>query len=300
MNLKREIEKLREWKNAVILAHNYQITEIQEVADFVGDSLELARMATKTKTDIIVFCGVDFMAETASVLNPDKKVLIPTREARCPMAAQLPAEMVKKVKEENPDVPFVIYVNSLAEAKAEADICCTSANAAKVVESLKSDKVFLGPDANLAWFAAQKTGKEVIPVPSDGYCYVHKKFSKEDVLRVRKDHPDAVVIVHPECNPDVQLAADYVGSTSQMVKFARESEAEKIVVGTEVGLVELMKREIPDKTFIPLRVSVCEEMKMHTLERLRDALKYEREVVKVPEEIAERALKAVKRMLEVS
>ena len=300
MNLKREIEKLREWKNAVILAHNYQITEIQEVADFVGDSLELARMATKTKTDIIVFCGVDFMAETASVLNPDKKVLIPTREARCPMAAQLPAEMVKKVKEENPDVPFVIYVNSLAEAKAEADICCTSANAAKVVESLKSDKVFLGPDANLAWFAAQKTGKEVIPVPSDGYCYVHKKFSKEDVLRVRKDHPDAVVIVHPECNPDVQLAADYVGSTSQMVKFARESEAEKIVVGTEVGLVELMKREIPDKTFIPPRVSVCEEMKMHTLERLRDALKYEREVVKVPEEIAERALKAVKRMLEVS
>lgn len=300
MDLKREIEKLREQKNAVILAHNYQITEIQEVADFVGDSLELARMATKTKADIIVFCGVDFMAETASVLNPDKKVLIPTREARCPMAAQLPAEMVKKVKEENPDVPFVIYVNSLAEAKAEADICCTSANAAKVVESLKSDKVFLGPDANLAWFAAQKTGKEVIPVPSDGYCYVHKKFSKEDVLRVRKDHPDAVVIVHPECNPDVQLAADYVGSTSQMVKFARESEAEKIVVGTEVGLVELMKREIPDKTFIPLRVSVCEEMKMHTLERLRDALKYEREVVKVPEEIAERALKAVKRMLEVS
>jgi len=295
-----EVEKLREQKNAAILAHNYQTGEIQEVADFVGDSLELARMATKTKADIIVFCGVDFMAETASILNPDKKVLIPTREARCPMAAQLPAEMVRKVKEENPEIPFIIYVNSLAEAKAESDVCCTSANAAKVVESLKSDKVFLGPDANLAWFAAQKTGKEVIPVPSDGHCYVHKKFSKEDVLRVRKEHPDAVVIVHPECNPDVQLAADYVGSTSQMVKFARKSEAEKIVVGTEIGLVELMRREIPDKTFVPLRVSVCEEMKMQTLEKLRDALKYEREVVKVPEEIAERALKAVKRMLEVS
>jgi len=300
MDLKREVEKLREQKNAAILAHNYQTGEIQEVADFVGDSLELARMATKTKADIIVFCGVDFMAETASILNPDKKVLIPTREARCPMAAQLPAEMVRKVKEENPEIPFIIYVNSLAEAKAESDVCCTSANAAKVVESLKSDKVFLGPDANLAWFAAQKTGKEVIPVPSDGHCYVHKKFSKEDVLRVRKEHPDAVVIVHPECNPDVQLAADYVGSTSQMVKFARKSEAEKIVVGTEIGLVELMRREIPDKTFVPLRVSVCEEMKMQTLEKLRDALKYEREVVKVPEEIAERALKAVKRMLEVS
>jgi quinolinate synthase len=300
MDLKREIEKLKEQKNAVILAHNYQIAEIQEMADFVGDSLELARIATKTKADIIVFCGVDFMAETASILNPDKKVIIPTKEARCPMAAQLPAEMVRKVKEKNPGIPFVIYVNSLAKAKAEADVCCTSANAAKIVESLESDKVFLGPDANLAWHAAQKTGKEVVPVPSDGHCYVHKKFSKEDVLKVRKEHPDAVVIVHPECDPEVQLAADYVGSTSQMVKFARESEAEKIAVGTEIGLVELMKREIPDKTFIPLRVSVCEEMKMHTLEKLRDALKYEKEVVKVPDDVAERALKAVKRMLELS
>ncbi len=297
--LQKEIIKLKENKNAVILAHNYQISEIQEVADFIGDSLELAREATKTDADIIVFCGVDFMAETAAILNPDKKIIVPSIDARCPMAAQLPAELVRDVKTKNPDVPFVIYVNSYASAKAEADVCCTSANVVKVVERLDSDVVFLGPDANLAWFAECRTGKRVIPVPSNGFCYVHKAFKVEHVEEMRKKHPDAVIIVHPECDPEVQKKADYIGSTSQMLKLARESDYEKIIVGTEIGLIERMRREIPEKTFIPLYKAVCKEMKLNTLESLLIALKFESNVVKLPEEVAERARKAIKRMVDI-
>ncbi len=297
--LQREIIKLKEDKNAVILAHNYQIPEIQEVADFIGDSLELAREATKTDADIIVFCGVDFMAETAAILNPDKKVVVPSANARCPMAAQLPAKLVRDVKAKNPDVPFVIYVNSYASAKAEADICCTSANVVRVVERLDSDVVFLGPDANLAWFAETRTGKKVIPVPNGGFCYVHKMFSVRHVDEMRKKHPDAVIIVHPECDPEVQKKADYVGSTSQMLDFAMKCDYEKIIVGTEIGLIERMRREIPDKTFIPLREVICESMKLNTLEKLLEALKYETNVVKVPDEVAERAGKAIRRMVEI-
>jgi quinolinate synthase len=297
--LQEEIVGLKEKKNAILLAHNYQRREIQEIADFVGDSLELARKATKVDGDIIVFCGVDFMAETASILNPDKKVLIPSIEARCPMAAQLPTEIVRKAIKSEPDVPFVIYVNSLAEAKAEADVCCTSANVAKVVEALDSEKVFLGPDANLAWFAEQRSGKKVVAVPENGYCYVHKYFKKDDVLRLRNKYPNAAIIVHPECDPEIQLLADYVGSTSQMVKYAKETKAEKIVVGTEIGLIDRMKKENPEKTFIPLHDAICREMKMNSLEKIRDVLKYEKNVVRVPEKIAEKALKAVERMLEI-
>ncbi len=297
--LQREIIKLKEDKNAVILAHNYQIPEIQEVADFIGDSFELAREATKTNADIIVFCGVDFMAETVAILNPDKKVVVPSANARCPMAAQLPAKLVRDVKSKSPDVPFVIYVNSYASAKAEADICCTSANVVRVVERLDSDVVFLGPDANLAWFAETRTGKKVIPVPNGGFCYVHKMFSVRHVDEMRKKHPDAVIIVHPECDPEVQKKADYVGSTSQMLDFARKCDYEKIIVGTEIGLIERMRREIPDKTFIPLREVICESMKLNTLEKILEALKYETNVVKVPDEVAERAGKAIRRMVEI-
>ncbi len=297
--LQKEIIKLKEDKNAVILAHNYQIPEIQEIADFVGDSLELAKEATKTDSDIIVFCGVDFMAETAAILNPNKKVIVPSMDAKCPMAAQLPAELVRETKAKNPDIPFVIYVNSYASAKAEADVCCTSANVVKVIERLDSDTVFLGPDANLAWFAETRTGKKVIPVPNDGFCCVHKVFSVEHVEEMRKKYPDAVIIVHPECDPEVQQKADYVGSTSQMLKFAKECDYEKIIVGTEIGLIERMRREIPDKTFIPLYKVVCRSMKLNTLENLLDALEFETNVVKLPEDIAEGARKAIKRMVEI-
>ena len=295
--IKKEIERLKEEKNAVILAHNYQTLDVQDVADFKGDSLELAVAASRLKADIVVFCGVDFMAETAAVLNPDKKVLIPCTRAKCPMAAQLTPEMVREAKKSG--YPFIAYVNTLASVKAEADICCTSANAAKVARAVAKDGVcFLGPDANLAKFAC-KNGIKVIPVPEHGYCYVHKAFQVEDMERARKEHPEAEVIVHPECDLEVQESADFVGSTSQMLRYALNSECESFVVGTEIGLIERMKREIKDKQFYPLRRSVCVEMKLNTLENVYLALKEEKHEVRLDGEIAERAKKAVKRMFEV-
>lgn len=297
--LREEIVKLKRKKNAIILSHNYQTQEIQGIADFIGDSLELAKEATKTDADIIVFCGVDFMAETAAILNPDKKVIVPSTDATCPMAAQLSAKLVKDVKTKNPDIPFVIYVNSYANAKAEADVCCTSANAAKVVEKINSDVVFLGPDANLAKFAENRTGKKVIPIPSNGYCYVHKEFNVKHVKKMREKYPDAAIIVHPECDLDVQQKADFVGSTSQMLKFARKCDYDTIIVGTEIGLIERMRREIPDKTFIPLYEVICKGMKLNNLKNLFEALKFESNVVKIPEDTAEKARKAIKKMFEL-
>jgi quinolinate synthase len=298
MELKKEIIRLKDDKNAVILAHNYQNADIQEIADFIGDSLELAREAAKTKADIIVFCGVDFMAETGAILNPDKLVLIPSRDARCPMAAQLPPERVREAKKAG--YPFIIYVNSYAASKAEADICCTSANASKVVEALDGDTVMLGPDANLAWYAEKETGKRVIPVPSHGYCYVHKVFRIEDIYAIRSRHPDAKIIVHPECNSEVQEASDFVGSTSQMYRYAVESDAEVIVVGTEIGLIERMQREIEGKTFLPLRASTCIEMKLNKLDVVYKTLLNENNIVKINEDVALRAKRSIERMLEVS
>lgn len=297
-DLLHQIKKLKEDKNAVILAHNYQIMEIQEIADFTGDSLELSRMATQTDAGIIVFCGVDFMAETASILNPEKKVLIPSKKAICPMAAQLTPDMIVEAKQSK-DLPFVTYVNSSAECKAEADICCTSSNADRIVSSLNFDEAYMGPDVNLAWFAEKRSGKKVTPVPADGYCYVHRAFKEEDMKKIRKNYPHAEIVVHPECNPEVQLLADYIGSTSQMIKRAEESEAKQIVVGTEVGLIERLKRDFPGKEFIPLREIICEEMKMNTLHKILETLKNEQYEVKVPEKTAERAIKSVKRMLDV-
>lgn len=297
-DLLHQIKKLKKDKNAVILAHNYQIMEIQEIADFTGDSLELSRMATQTDAGIIVFCGVDFMAETASILNPEKKVLIPSKKAICPMAAQLTPNMIVEAKQSK-DLPFVTYVNSSAECKAEADICCTSSNADRIVSSLNFDEAYMGPDVNLAWFAEKRSGKKVTPVPADGYCYVHRAFKEEDIKKVRKNYPHAEIVVHPECNPEVQLLADYIGSTSQIIKRAEESEAKQIVVGTEVGLIERLKRDFPGKEFIPLREIICEEMKMNTLHKILETLKNEQYEVKVPEKTAERAIKSVKRMLDV-
>ncbi len=298
MDLLERVAELKEEKNAVILAHNYQLLEIQEVADHIGDSLELARTAMKCKAEIIVFAGVDFIAETAAILNPDKKVIVPCRDAECPMARQLPAEMVRMAKQKY-YAPFVMYVNSYAEAKAEADICCTSANAARVVEKLDSETVLLGPDANLAWHAAERTGKRVVAVPHDGYCYVHRAFSAEDIVNARRKWPDAEIMVHPECNPDVQKAADFVGSTSQMYERAKKTDADVVVVGTEIGLIERMRREIDGKEFYPLREVVCRDMKKNTLERLFNALLNETNVVNVEKEIAGRAEKAIRRMVEL-
>ena len=233
----REIEELKKEKNAIILAHNYQPKEIQEIADFVGDSLELCIKANNVdEADIIVFCGVNFMAETASIISPDKKVLLPDNRANCQMADMVSLDELKKAKAEHPDCEVVLYVNSRAETKSEADIVCTSANAGKIVSSLKSDNFIFAPDHNLGIYSAKQSGKNPIIVPEDGHCYVHTMFKPEDIKKAREDYPNAKIVVHPECNDDVRQLADYVESTGGMVRLAKDPEIKQLVVGTEIDL----------------------------------------------------------------
>lgn len=299
--LEEAILRLKRERDAIILAHNYQREEIQLLADYIGDSLELARYSAKVKGKLIVFCGVDFMAETAAMLNPDKKVIIPDPDARCPMAAQLPAELVRKAKKEHPDAAVVLYINTLAEARAEADVTCTSANAPQIVNALDEEKILFGPDRNLAWFVQQRSDKEIIPLPDRGYCYVHRMFSPADIMLLKERYPKAEVLVHPECDPEVQKLATHICSTSQMLVRAKASPAKQFIIGTEIGLVERLRREFPEKEFIPaLETAVCEQMKKHNLQKLYKALRDMRHVVKVPSNIATRARAATERMLEIS
>lgn len=298
--LTEKISEMKEEKNAILLAHNYQVPEIQIEADYIGDSLGLARKSSEVDAETVVFAGVDFMAETAAMLNPDKKILIPDRKARCPMAAMLPVEEVKKAKRERPDAAVVLYVNTLVEARAEADITCTSANSARVVNAIDEDVILFGPDRNLAWHVKQNTDKEVIPIPERGYCYVHRMFEPADIELLREDMPGAEVLVHPECNPEVQKLADHICSTSQMLRRSRESSAEKFIIATEEGLVHRLKRELPAKKFTPaLMDGICQQMKLHTLEKVYRALRDGGPVVEVPSEIADRARAATERMLEI-
>jgi len=300
--VQKEIIKLKKEKNAIILAHNYQTAEIQEIADFLGDSLELCIKASQIEdADLVVFCGVDFMAETAAILNPSKKILIPDPQAECPMAHMLPAEEVRKYREKYPQAAVVLYVNTLAEAKAEADILCTSANAVQVVESLEEDQVLFGPDMNLAAYAQKQTDKEIIPIPKVGYCYVHKMFNPADIAFSKENYPDAEVLVHPECDMEVQELADHVLSTGGMMRHVAESSKKSFLIGTEVDMVTRLRRENPDKLIYPLLdEAICENMKLHTLERVKESLIEEKFLVKVPKEIADQARSAVERMLEVS
>ncbi|WP_296887794.1 quinolinate synthase NadA [uncultured Methanobrevibacter sp.] len=301
-SLQDEIKQLKEEKNAIILAHNYQPKEIQEIADFLGDSLELCIKASEIEDkDLVVFCGVDFMAETAYILNPDKKIVIPDLNAECPMAHMLPEEELLKAKEEHPDAGVILYVNSIAEAKQHADTLCTSANAVKVTESLKQDKILFGPDNNLANHVQKRIDKEIIPTPKGGHCYVHKLFHIEDVELKREQYPNAIIICHPECNQDVQEACDEVLSTGGMLRFIAGSDHEEFVIGTEIDMITRLNAEIPGKKLYPLlEGAICETMKLHTLEKVRDALKNEAPEVKVPEEVASKSLKAVQHMLEAS
>jgi len=300
-DLRRKIGELKERKRAVILAHNYQLPEVQEVADFVGDSLELARASSGVEADLIVFAGVDFMAEMASMLNPDKRVVIPDPEARCPMAFQLPASLVREARAKHPGAAVVLYVNTLAEAKAESDVACTSANAPQIVNALEEETVLFGPDRNLAWFVQQRTKKRIIPLPDYGYCYVHRLFTPVDILALKERYPDAEVLVHPECDPEVQKLATHLCSTSQMIQRARASPARRFIVATEVGMTYRLKKENPDKEFIPaLPTAICQQMKKHNLEKVYLALRDERYPVRVPEEIAGRARLTIERMLELS
>ena len=300
--LQDEINKLKEEKNAIILAHNYQPKEIQEIADFLGDSLELCIKASEIEDkDLVVFCGVDFMAETAFILNPDKKIVIPTLEAECPMAHMLPEEELLKGKEEYPDAGVILYVNSIAEAKQHADTLCTSANAVRVTESLEHEKILFGPDNNLANHVAEKIDKEIIPVPKDGHCYVHRLFHIEDIELKREQYPNAEIICHPECNMEIQKASDHVMSTGGMLRYIAESDKEEFVLGTEVDMITRINMEVPGKKLYPLlEGAICETMKLHTLEKVRDALVNEAPEVTLPKEVADKSRAAVEHMLNAS
>ncbi len=299
MPLIEEINRLKKEKNAIILAHNYQRPEIQDIADYVGDSIELSRKAMDEKdAEVIVFSAVDFMAESAAILNPSKKVLLPTLGARCPMAQMLTVDEIKRERALYPGVPLVLYVNTLASAKACCDICCTSANAVEVIQSLNAETVLFGPDRNLAEYVERKTGKTIIPVPEWGFCPTHVLFQPEDVQILKMQYPHAVVMAHPECNVEVQNAADFVGSTSQMCRYARESNAKTFIVGTEEGLLHHLGKDNPEKKFVlAYEGAVCPNMKLNTLDRLHSALKEEKHVVTVPESIAKKARRALENML---
>ncbi|MEM2104336.1 MAG: quinolinate synthase NadA [Candidatus Bathyarchaeia archaeon] len=302
MALTEKILRLKKEKKAVILAHNYQRPEVQDIADYVGDSIELSRKAMEERdAKIIVFAAVDFMAESAAILNPDKKVLLPSVGARCPMAQMLTVEEIKRWKTLYPLAPVVLYVNTLASAKAYCDVCCTSANAVEVINSLNSEIVLFGPDHNLAEYVQEKTGKNVIPIPERGFCPTHLLFQPEEVQALKVQHPEAVVLVHPECNADMRRTADYIGSTSQMCRYVKESSAETFIVATEEGILHRLRKENPGKKFVlAYRDAVCPNMKLNTLERICMALKNERHVVTVPEPVAAKARKALEKMFEIT
>jgi quinolinate synthase len=293
-----DIVRLKREKKAIILAHNYQRPEIQDIADYVGDSIELSKKAMdENEAEMIVFSAVDFMAESAAILNPGKKVLLPTLGARCPMAQMLTVDEVNRARTLYPNVPLVLYVNSLASAKAHCDVCCTSANAVAVIESLSADTVLFGPDRNLAEYVSEKTGKTIIPVPEWGFCPTHLLFQPEDVQMMKMQYPDALVLAHPECNSEMRRSADFVGSTSQMCRYARESSARKFIIGTEEGLLHRLRKDNPEKQFfLAYEGAVCPNMKLNTLDRLYAALKEEKYQVMVPASIARKARKALERM----
>lgn len=301
--LQTEILKLKEKDNVFLMAHYYQRPEIQAIADALGDSLGLSRIAQrKAKADTIIFAGVDFMAETAAILNPNKTVYIPDVRATCPMAQMCPASIVRAIKEKY-EYPVVLYVNTLAEAKAEADIMCTSANAVQVCRSLKTDNIIFGPDWNLGWHVKWKTGLNVTPVPENGYCYVHKYFSPVEFAALKEQYPDAKITVHPESNPEVQQLADHVGSTSGILNYVQETEARDFIIGTEVGLEYALQQQTNgQKRFHFARTDgICKTMKLHTLEKIRTILlEYpEKNVIRVPEGIANRARTGIQKMLEI-
>jgi quinolinate synthase len=298
MDLADKILKLKKEKKAVILAHNYQRPEIQNIADYVGDSIELSRKAMLEKdAEIIVFSDVDFMAESAAMLNPEKKVLLPSLGARCPMAQMLTVDEIKRWKALYPNAPVVLYVNTLATAKAYCDICCTSANAVEVINSLDAETILFGPDRNLAEYVAEKTGKTLIPIPEWGFCPTHLLFQPEDVTALKLQYPQSAVMVHPECSSEMRKVADFVGSTSKMCRYAKECSANTIIVGTEEGLLHRLRKENPEKRFVmAYEGAVCPNMKLTTLDRLYVALKEEKYVVKVPENVARKARTALERM----
>ena len=297
--IREKIFRLKEKRNAIILAHNYQLGEVQDIADFVGDSLELSQYAARTNASVIVFCGVHFMAETASILCPDKVVLLPDINAGCPMANMITAERLREKKREYPQAVVVCYINSSAEVKAESDVCCTSANAIKIVESLDAKEILFIPDQYLGSYISNKTGKKMMLWP--GFCPTHVRIHPDRIRELRREYPHAKVIVHPECTPEVIALADEVLSTGGMCRYARREEVREIVVGTEIGIIHRLKKENPGKKFIPVsEQAICPNMKLITLEKILWALEEMKPEVKVPQQIRLKAKAAVDKMLQVS
>lgn len=305
-DLKKEINKLRKEKNAVILGHYYQADEIQEIADFVGDSLALAQWAAKTDADIIVMCGVHFMGETAKILCPDKKVLIPDLNAGCSLADSCPADKFAEFVKEHPDHTVISYVNTSAAVKAVTDVVVTSTNAKQIVESFPADeKIIFGPDKNLGNYINSITGRNMLLW--NGACHVHEKFSVEKILELKKQYPDAAILVHPECKGAVAKLADKVASTAGLLKYAIASDKKDFIVATESGILYEMRNKCPEKNFIPAppedstcACNECGYMRLNTLQKLYNTLKYEWPEVKVEPEVAEKAIKPIKKMLEIS
>jgi quinolinate synthase len=305
LDLFEEIEKLKNEKNAVVLAHYYQEPDIQDIADYIGDSLGLSQQAAKTDADIIVFAGVHFMAETAKILSPQKKVLLPDLKAGCSLADSCPPHLFRKFKENYPDHLVITYVNCTAELKALSDIVCTSSNAVAIVESLPKDqKIIFGPDKNLGAYVAKKTGRDL--VLWNGACMVHEIFSREKITKLKERHPSAKLLAHPECEDVILKMADYIGSTTGLLKYATKSSEKEFIVATESGIIHQMQKENPDKIFIPAppnnncACNDCPHMKRNTLEKLYLCMKNELPEVTVPAEIIKKAVKPIERMLDIS
>jgi quinolinate synthase len=293
-----EILRLKEDRHAIILAHNYQPADVQDIADLTGDSLELSRAAATMDGDVIVFCGVDFMAETAAIISPEKTVLLPAHDACCPMADMITADELKLVKSRHPDAAVVCYVNTTAEVKAESDICCTSSNAVKVVNSLKEDQIIFIPDRNLGLYTQRFTKKEILPW--EGFCIVHDRITPDHVREAHDLHPGAIILVHPECRPEVIDLADHVASTSGIIRYVCESQKKEFIIGTEIGILHRLRKECPAKKCYPLsQAAICTNMKKTDLNKVRNALISMQPRITVPEEIADRARCAIERMLAV-
>jgi len=298
VELIEKILDLKKRRGAVILAHNYQLGEVQDMADFVGDSLELSQRAAETGADVIVFCGVHFMAETASILCPDKVVLLPDINSGCPMADMITAERLRAKKREHPQAVVVCYINSSAEVKAESDICCTSANAVGVIKSLDAQEILFVPDQYLGHYISARTGKKMILWP--GFCPTHVRIKPERMKELRQEYPQAKMVVHPECTPEVIALADEVLSTGGMCRYAQRDEVREMVVGTEIGIIHRLRKENPTKRFIPVsEQAICPDMKLITLEKALWSLQEMNPVVKVTEGIQLRAKAAVDKMLKI-
>lgn len=297
--LANRIKELKEERNAIIVAHNYQVDDVQEIADIVGDSFALSKHCASSNAAVIVFCGVHFMAESAKILSPDKTVLLPEIDAGCPMADMVTAEDLREVKKRNPDAAVVCYINSSAEVKAESDICCTSSNAVDVIKSVEQRKIIFVPDKNLGNYVAKMVPEKEI-ILWNGYCITHHKIKEDEVLKIKELHPDALLLVHPECQPNIVDLADFVGSTKQIIDYAKESNNKKFIIGTEMGVLYKLRRDNPGKVFYMMSQGmVCPNMKKTSLKSIYEALSEMKYRIELDEDVRVRAKKSLDRMLQI-